>query len=295
MKVILSDGQAKLAQLEQEIQLQIETIEDEARVAAKAALQDARRKGTGSLLPERARRLHEARLQALRIVAEARRDVANRLSFEAKQLLAELRDRPELSAKAETTSSARQFKILIGQESLSSALRPSEHLLLEVDARDELRLRSIVSELGITAAVQPVLDSWGGVIASTADGRIRVDNTLGNAPCFDWTSSFMASSRKSLRVSEFAYANARLRAMKSRLLSPQALSDLANAPDVASMLNSLIRTPYRASIELALVSHRALAALRQGVQHEFYGRLSLAHSFFPRQFSRACASCFAAF
>lgn len=81
-------------------------------------------------------------------------------------------------------------------------------------------------------------------------------------------------------MTDYDYANARLRAMRSRLLPVATLTDLATLPDVTALLNALTRTPYREAVELALVNQTGLAALREALQADLYSRLRRAGRFF---------------
>ncbi len=78
----------------------------------------------------------------------------------------------------------------------------------------------------------------------------------------------------------FDYANARLRAMKSRLLPREELAVLADEADLEAMLNALTRTPYRKAAELALVRHDGLTALTRTLQVDMDGRLKKIERFF---------------
>jgi vacuolar-type H+-ATPase subunit C/Vma6 len=81
-------------------------------------------------------------------------------------------------------------------------------------------------------------------------------------------------------MTDYDYANARLRAMRSRLLPAATLADLATLPDVTALLNALTRTPYREAVELALVNQTGLSALREALQADLYSRLRRAGGFF---------------
>lgn len=78
----------------------------------------------------------------------------------------------------------------------------------------------------------------------------------------------------------FDYANARLRAMKSRLLPREELAALADEPDVDGMLNALTRTPYREAVERALVQESGVVALTRALQEDMNGRLKKIERFF---------------
>lgn len=78
----------------------------------------------------------------------------------------------------------------------------------------------------------------------------------------------------------FDYANARLRAMKSRLLPADTLYSLADESDLPGLLGALSHTPYREAIEMALVKDAGLPALMAALQNDLSGRIRKIQSFF---------------
>ncbi|MDD1673696.1 MAG: V-type ATPase subunit [Methanomicrobiales archaeon] len=54
---------------------------------------------------------------------------------------------------------------------------------------------------------------------------------------------------------DYGYANARIKAMKSRLLQPPVLETLINKPDLSSVITELEKTPYRIELEKASVQY----------------------------------------
>jgi len=71
----------------------------------------------------------------------------------------------------------------------------------------------------------------------------------------------------------YEYANARIRAMKSRLLDRRELEELAGKLDIESVINQLEETPYREEIEDASVKYTGIAcveyALRRSLSNTF--------------------------
>lgn len=84
-------------------------------------------------------------------------------------------------------------------------------------------------------------------------------------------------------MSNFDYGNARIRAMKSRLLTWEALSSLAAAGTVPTLLNALTRTNYRPAVEKALVQFADMAALQSALQQELVDTVNRARGFFTGQ------------
>ena len=60
---------------------------------------------------------------------------------------------------------------------------------------------------------------------------------------------------------DFPYINARVRAMRSRLLKPAQIDDLVAVPSMASYLQALAATPYSSDLQEALVRYEGLRAV----------------------------------
>ncbi|MFZ0545978.1 MAG: V-type ATPase subunit [Candidatus Promineifilaceae bacterium] len=81
-------------------------------------------------------------------------------------------------------------------------------------------------------------------------------------------------------MSDFDYANARLRAMKSRLLSVETMMALSDQSDLPTLLNALTRTPYREAVELAMIRYEGVRVLTQTLQVDMNGRIKKIQNFF---------------
>jgi V/A-type H+-transporting ATPase subunit C len=66
---------------------------------------------------------------------------------------------------------------------------------------------------------------------------------------------------------DFPYINARVRAMRSRLLSSSQLEDLLAAPTMAAFLQALAATPYATDLQEALVRFEGLQAVDTALAH----------------------------
>ncbi len=64
---------------------------------------------------------------------------------------------------------------------------------------------------------------------------------------------------------DFAYINARVRAMRSRLLPASRLEDLLAAPTMDTFLQGLAATPYGSDLQEALVRHQGLRAVDEAL------------------------------
>ncbi len=78
----------------------------------------------------------------------------------------------------------------------------------------------------------------------------------------------------------YEYGNARLRAMRSRLLSPADLGELADAGSLAELINLLARTSYRKAIEISLVQSSDLESIDQALRRDFAQTVSGIRSFY---------------
>jgi len=68
---------------------------------------------------------------------------------------------------------------------------------------------------------------------------------------------------------DFPYINARVRAMRSRLLSAAQLEDLLGTPTMAAFLQALASTPYGGDLQEALVRYEGLRAVDEALARNF--------------------------
>lgn len=80
--------------------------------------------------------------------------------------------------------------------------------------------------------------------------------------------------------SGFDYANARLRAMKSRLFNRSAYAELLNEPTVEDVVAALTRTPYQSAVEAALVKASGWACLSRALRDHFAETVAQIAKFF---------------
>jgi len=81
-------------------------------------------------------------------------------------------------------------------------------------------------------------------------------------------------------MSDFDYGNARLHAMKSRLLPRQALEELAGAGTHASLISALTKTEYQAAIEMALVQFSGMEVLNRARHTDLVNTISKVRHFY---------------
>lgn len=177
LKSIETSGEVELAQLQQETETRMQQILAEAEQKAALRHEMTRQTVVTPVAGERARRLHQARLEALQIVAAARDQLVTSALEQTRHCLMELRREPIYTYVLQGL--IEEAVRGLGDEELNSAtVIPAIPPWLEIDARDEALVRGILLDLDLDLAIKPRLNSWGGVSVHSGDGRIIVTNTL---------------------------------------------------------------------------------------------------------------------
>lgn len=174
LQALEAEAAAEIAEIEQTAEVQIARVRAEAQVQATAAAQKHRPAMEASLQAERARILNQAKLEALRTVMGTR-EALMRAVLEA--AVAHLADLPSSESYGRVLEGlTREAVAALGQES---------GLHLRVESRDHAWLARIVQLSGLQATVEEGAtnddNAWncpGGVVAMSADGRVRLVNTL---------------------------------------------------------------------------------------------------------------------
>lgn len=81
-------------------------------------------------------------------------------------------------------------------------------------------------------------------------------------------------------MSGYDYGNARLRAMKSRLLSRPEVEALAQLGSVQALINALIKTVYRKAVEATLVRASGLDCIAKALNRDLVETLGNVHRFY---------------
>ncbi len=81
-------------------------------------------------------------------------------------------------------------------------------------------------------------------------------------------------------MSDFDYGNARLRAMRSRLLSRQTVEGLADVGSVQGLITALTHTAYRDAVQAALVRLADMECLAEALRNDLIATVGKARSFF---------------
>lgn len=120
---------------------------------------------------ERARIIHQARSESLRIVGNAREMLLDKALDRARGYLAGLRSDPEYPTVLRRL-------VLETLAELKETLEDIQRSQLEADPRDRRLIEQILGDLQWNMSVEYRLECWGGVIAKSGDGRIVIVNTL---------------------------------------------------------------------------------------------------------------------
>lgn len=175
LTAIEADGAAQLAELKAAAGAEAEAILAAAQAEATARQQAAYVAALQPVAASRARRLHAARLAALRLNQAAQAERQRRLLDAIRARLATVRDRPDYLAAL--NSLIAEALNLLGPPA-DAPLPPEQRPILVIDPRDEMLVATILADSTLPVTVVTTLQCQGGVVARSADGRIVVDNTL---------------------------------------------------------------------------------------------------------------------
>lgn len=81
-------------------------------------------------------------------------------------------------------------------------------------------------------------------------------------------------------MSGFDYGNARIRAMKSRLLARRDFENLAGATSLAGLLGALTKTAYRKPVELALARATGIECINEALRTDLVNTIGKIRSFY---------------
>jgi len=170
LEQILATGDARVQEIERETQAQVGEILAHARMEADQIEEDARATSSAPAAQERARIIHHAGLEALRLIGTVREELVDSALTQTREQLAAIRVKPSypdvlrqltLEALAELTAPGRE-----------------EKPVLVADMRDQPLLENSTDELGLDLHVVYDLTCWGGLIAKSEDSRVVAINTL---------------------------------------------------------------------------------------------------------------------
>ena len=168
---ILADGDARVGEIEQKASTLVNEALATARLEAEEIEESASNAALMPAAKERARILHRARLESMRMVGQARQGLIDAALEETRAVLAGLRGDPRYADVL-----CRLLEEAVAE--LHATLGDAGRVHLEVDPRDRELLESMLRHMVLDVSVSYTLDSWGGLNARSEDGRVTVTNHL---------------------------------------------------------------------------------------------------------------------
>jgi vacuolar-type H+-ATPase subunit E/Vma4 len=167
---IRATGESQVQEIEREIQAQVGGILAHARMEADQIEEDARAVSSAPAARERARIIHHARLEALRLIGTVQEELVDSALAQTREQLATIRANPSYAAVLQQLT----------REALNELTAPDrgEKAVLVADLRDQTILEDILADLGLDLRVNYDLTCWGGLTAKSEDGRVVAINTL---------------------------------------------------------------------------------------------------------------------
>jgi V/A-type H+/Na+-transporting ATPase subunit E len=169
LEKIRAVGEAQVQTIEQSAQIQVNGILAQARAEARQIEEDACSEASAPAGGERARILHRARLEALRVVGDVREELVDTAITRARERLASIRGDHSYSEVLRTLTEEALTELNSGE---------SGNAKLMADPRDKVSLEIILDDLKLDLPVDYGLNCWGGLIAKSKDGRVVVINTF---------------------------------------------------------------------------------------------------------------------
>ena len=166
---IRASGDVQVAEIERDARSRLGSIFAQAKMEARQIEEDASEVASIPAIAERARILHKARLESLRIVGDVREDLVDTAIARTGERLATIRT---------DTSYPGVFRMLLREALAELASGGTDKVQLMVDTRDRALLEKILAELELDLPVSYELNCWGGLVAKSADGRVVVINTF---------------------------------------------------------------------------------------------------------------------
>lgn len=169
LEKIRTSGDAQVQDIEKNAQAQVSAILAQAQMEAHQIEEDTCASASAPAVAERARILHRARLESLRIVGDVRENLVDTTIAHSRERFAILRNDPSYPAVLRKLT----------QEALTElALGGTEKAQLLADQRDKVLLKNILDDLKLDLPVSYELNCRGGLIAKSEDSRVVVINTF---------------------------------------------------------------------------------------------------------------------
>jgi vacuolar-type H+-ATPase subunit E/Vma4 len=170
LQAITASGEAQESQIEEQTRAQVEEILAGARQEAMKVKTKAYNNAVAPAARERSKILHLAKLEVLHAIGGLRETLVDTALEGAASRLSSIR----------AQAAYREVMVRLTQESLAeirSSFGENNAAFLEIDPRDRPIIDAILVEIGLNLLVKESLDCWGGLVASSEDGRVVVINT----------------------------------------------------------------------------------------------------------------------
>lgn len=171
LQAITLEGDELVRQVDSEASAEVEKLLANARFEAKGIQKKSYDATLAPVAAERSRIIQQARLETLQITGNQRESLIDLTLEQVRSRLAGIRSDPRYS---------QVLKKLLREalDELDETTEPKGTSRLEVDRRDSALLAQIIGELNLSLIVSESLECWGGVVASSEDGKVVVINTV---------------------------------------------------------------------------------------------------------------------
>lgn len=170
LTAIYAAGEIQIDEIATRAQAQVDELLAQAQTNGQRLRKQAYAQAVQPAVAERARILHQARLEALQIVSDAREALVDAALFRTRERLTELRSDPAYPAALRRL--AEEALAELGSSELAAGAR------LKADPRDRKLLEDLLCDLQPELVIAYELNSWGGIVAESEDGRVVVINDL---------------------------------------------------------------------------------------------------------------------
>jgi vacuolar-type H+-ATPase subunit E/Vma4 len=166
---IRASGEEQIQEVEQETRAQVNAVLAEAQMEAFELEEACATAASTPANAERARILHRAHLERLRVVGEVRENLVDEALARVGKRLETLRGKE---------SYPRVLRRLIDEALAELAEGGADRARLRADPRDRALVSQILEALKRDLAISYELSCRGGLLASSEDGRVVVINTV---------------------------------------------------------------------------------------------------------------------
>jgi vacuolar-type H+-ATPase subunit E/Vma4 len=177
LEAIRSSGDIRVGEIESRAYAQAHEILINAQLEAERLTEQACEKALEPVSHERARLIHRARLEAMQIIGEARKELVDAALEQVRGRLVNLRTDacyPDVLRQLllEALAELKEFE---PEEATTQSYGP---ICLEASPDDQAVLDDLLQTIRLDLPINHTLNCWGGVVAKGENGRIVVINTL---------------------------------------------------------------------------------------------------------------------